>query len=596
AEVLRRLERIARLVDEAERVGGPSAWAGVIDGITSAFLAALPGDPRGLSEVRTARSELIRAAETAPSARLGRTEFRDLLLGAQGSERSRSAEWHDVVRVGSINRLRGVPARVIAVLGVDDGRLRVGGSDGDDLLAADPHPGDRDPRAEERLALLNFVMAARDRLIVLADGHSVTTNERLAATTVLQELVEVVAATVARPGEEEKSSVGDAFGGNPCVVFHSRQPFDPVNFGLPSSPILNVKEAAATDGPWSFDERALRVLHSSPVSAGAAVTDLFAGVAGPAFDSDQRVELDDLVRSTRRPVAHFARHTLRVALPDEDEQPDPEIELWPNGLTEAEIGREFLAALLDGRDIDTWMQGRQLRGGTPPGLLSEPFWSALRPVITEIAEHSGMLEVEPTVIPLHDAALPLTGSITVYDTTIVDAAYVRRHASARTQPWLRLAALTLTVPNTRWTARIVRRAASKAEAKRSGAEVHVEAFTIAGSGIEDRVARAEQILAFAADIRQRAERGPIPFFDRTSWTLGMAKYSETALNSDLERDTRTPAARWVTGPLQASDLRAQPDTVLADGLPEGEFPALRFARALAQCWDETVTISKAVGS
>ena len=96
------------------------------------------------------------------------------------------------------------------------------------------------------------------------------------------------------------------------------------------------------------------------------------------------------------------------------------------------------------------------------------------------------------------------------------------------------------------------------------------------------------MIRFAADIRRRAERGPIPFFDRASWVL--LRGSETAVNDALKSDTKTPAAQWVSGPLRWADLRVQPDTALADGLPDGEYPALRFARALTQCWEQTVTV------
>ena len=42
--------------------------------------------------------------------------------------------------------------------------------DGDDLTAADEWVGDRDPRSEDRQLLLDAVMAAEDRLVVIYAG------------------------------------------------------------------------------------------------------------------------------------------------------------------------------------------------------------------------------------------------------------------------------------------------------------------------------------------------------------------------------------------------------------------------------------------
>ena len=114
-----------------------------------------------------------------------------------------------------------------------------------------------------------------------------------------------------------------------------------------------------------------------------------------------------------------------------------------------------------------------------------------------------------------------------------------------------------------------------------------------GDTSDARAESARRVLAFATDLRQRAERAPIPFFDRTSWDLETG--SQTTLRADLERDTGTPAARWVTGPLLVADLRYQSDTGLADGLPAGDYPALRFAKALTGCWSNTVTITRTTG-
>src|SRR5581483_3864731 len=63
--------------------------------------------------------------------------------------------------------MRSVPHRVVCLIGLDDGAFpRQTAQDGDDLLLADPHVGDRDARSEDRQLLLDAVLAATDTLVI----------------------------------------------------------------------------------------------------------------------------------------------------------------------------------------------------------------------------------------------------------------------------------------------------------------------------------------------------------------------------------------------------------------------------------------------
>ena len=67
--------------------------------------------------------------------------------------------------------MRSVPHRVIVLLGLDDGAFpRSPGIDGDDVLARDPCVGERDPRSEDRQLLLDALVAAEERLVVIYTG------------------------------------------------------------------------------------------------------------------------------------------------------------------------------------------------------------------------------------------------------------------------------------------------------------------------------------------------------------------------------------------------------------------------------------------
>ena len=118
--------------------------------------------------------------------------------------------------------MRSVPHRVVCVLGLDDGEFpRRTRRDGDDLLLAEPHVGDRDPRAEDRQMLLDALMAATERLIITYSGDDERTNLRRPPAVPVGELLDIVDRTVSAEHGSPRDQV---------VIHHPLQPFDPRNF------------------------------------------------------------------------------------------------------------------------------------------------------------------------------------------------------------------------------------------------------------------------------------------------------------------------------------------------------------------------------
>jgi exodeoxyribonuclease V gamma subunit len=112
-------------------------------------------------------------------------------------ERLTGAPGHVVLRSGAITAtslvpLRGVPYRVVCLVGLDEGALVQGGGDGDDLLQEQPLLGDPDPSGEQRQALLETVLAARERLIVTYSAHDVRSGKEVPAIAPLAELRELL--------------------------------------------------------------------------------------------------------------------------------------------------------------------------------------------------------------------------------------------------------------------------------------------------------------------------------------------------------------------------------------------------------------------
>jgi len=95
------------------------------------------------------------------------------------------------VTFSSLASLRGIPARVVAVLGLDDGAWpRPSRPDPTDLLVAHPQPGDRQPRQEQRQQFLDALLSARDVLHLSHTGRSQRDGSSLPPSVLLAELME----------------------------------------------------------------------------------------------------------------------------------------------------------------------------------------------------------------------------------------------------------------------------------------------------------------------------------------------------------------------------------------------------------------------
>ena len=139
--------------------------------------------------------------------------------------------------------MRSVPHRVVCLLGLDDGAFpRKAHRDGDDLMLADPHVGDRDTRTEDRQMLLDALLAATDRLIVTYTGNDERTNVPRPPAVPVGELLDVVDRTVrVKGGEHARAHV---------VVRHPLQPFDPRNFAAGRSSCASGR-GASTGSRWT---------------------------------------------------------------------------------------------------------------------------------------------------------------------------------------------------------------------------------------------------------------------------------------------------------------------------------------------------------
>jgi len=198
-----------------------AAWCGEIE----ATLADLCGPECGdLAEPLACLRRLRQAAAgtAAEALPVPFDDVRELLTEWLDDLPGRQPLRTGAITASSLVPLRGVPFRVIAVIGYDDGVVGVAESEGDDLVARQQLVGDVDPRIDERRALLDCLVAASDRLLLACTGQNIKTNEPVPLVTPLAELVEFAVRHGVAPA--------DAAGPSGIEILHPRHQLSRRNF------------------------------------------------------------------------------------------------------------------------------------------------------------------------------------------------------------------------------------------------------------------------------------------------------------------------------------------------------------------------------
>ena len=449
-----------------------------------------------------------------PQVPLGLADVRRMLAAAFDGDPARPGYFRGGVTVSSLTALRNVPFRVVCVLGLDDDAFGAGGVDGDDLIAARPHIGDREPRADAREALLEAVLAAGEQLVITRTGRDLKTNLPVPPATPLAELCDVVTATVDDTSRDALRRVLD--------IEHPRQAHDTANF---------VSGAIVPGRPWGFDPTA----HAAAGVRRTPDHDDVPFLAGPlAAEPTDVIELSDLTSVLKDPLRTFLTRRLGMRLPKDGDRRADDIVVKLDGLQEWSVADRLLAARLDGTDTDAatprWRTREAATGALPPGVLAATLVDSVTSDVEQLvaAVPSTVDGAERRSIPI-DVALPdgtrLVGSVDDVDGDhLVTVTYSRFKPHRRLAPLLRLLALTLQDPATEWTAVVVHREES---ARSKKTPVRAEAVHVVGDDAAQRRSHAATALDAVVDCYRRALREPLPLFEEFSAAL-----AETIVDAD----------------------------------------------------------------
>jgi exodeoxyribonuclease V gamma subunit len=393
--------------------------------------------------------------------------------------------------------MRSVPHRVVCVLGLDDGEFpRRTRRDGDDLLLAEPHVGDRDPRAEDRQMLLDALMAATERLIITYTGNDERTNLRRAPAVPVGELLDVVDRTV-------RSGRGPAR--DQVLIRHPLQPFDARNF----TPGKLVPE-----GSWGFDRQAL----AGAVALEGPRTGPERFLAEPLPPPSGRlVELDRLVRFVERPVRALLRDRIGINLSESFEEVEDAMPVELNRLEEWAVGQRMLEGVLAGASPHDCMKAEIARGLLPPQELARRPLAQIRDVVEELAAAARSVSDGPPDSLDVNLELPdgrtLAGTVTgVCGDTLRTISYSRVRPRERLRAWVRLLALSASRPERPFESVVIGRSRPDAYT----GELTVARIPPLGEDPASRREAALEELTVLLELYDRGMREPLPLACETS--------------------------------------------------------------------------------
>jgi exodeoxyribonuclease V gamma subunit len=420
--------------------------------------------------------------------------------------------------------MRSVPHRVVCILGLDDGEFpRRARRDGDDLMLAEPHVGDRDPRAEDRQMLLDALLAATERLIVTYTGNDERTNLRRPPAVPVGELLDIVERTVScaeRPARDQ------------VVVHHPLQPFDPRNF---------TAGRLVPDRPWGFDPQALA--GAAALTRPREARPPFLPAPLPPRD-DGVVELGHLTRFVEHPVKALLRDRLGISVSEFFDEVQDAIPVELDALEQWGVGQRLLEGVLAGAELKACMQAEIARGALPPGELARPALAEIGAVVGQIAGAAKALgaDREPGSLDLN-LALPdgrtLAGTVTgLCGDAVRTISYSRVKPRDRLRAWVKLLALSAARPERPFESIVIGRA--RADARWAGVTV-ARIGPLADTPDGRRRAGLEQ-LAVLLDLYDRGMREPLPLACDTS-----AAYAQAVVaGEDAEGAAAAARGAWQT--------------------------------------------------
>ncbi|HEX6612855.1 MAG TPA: hypothetical protein VF022_03205, partial [Rhodanobacteraceae bacterium] len=475
-------------------------WQRALNGLFDALYASDHNDlaeSRALERVRGALAELVEHTGAASVPALPWNDLRAFLRERLGDADPRQQLFAGGVTFCGMVPLRVVPFRVICLLGMDEAAFPRRNPSGLDPLARDARAGrrqrgDRSVREDDRLLFLQLVAAARDTLYISWVGRDAHSNETLAPSVVVAELMDVL-----REGYLSRDDAARAAQDALLPRVQPLHPFDRALFDADAPRSYRKEWLAAAVAPEA--ETA-----SAPFVPEAPLPEREAGQAAT-------LTLDELRRFLLDPARGFLERGLGLALPraqrdDADDEP-----LSPSdGLTRWNLTR----ALLDfgegnasgDRDL------LRARGQLPPGALGDEALrdarvqaDRLRSRVLAFTERAAPLPSATVHVDWHDGTRLEGAPADLYPSGVLHVRPGEIDGRQVLRAWLD--ALLCTAAGTDRRVVLV------------GLDENKQACSFELPRLAQGEAR--ECLRALIELYARGRRTPLPFFERTSWTYAV---------------------------------------------------------------------------
>jgi exodeoxyribonuclease V gamma subunit len=235
-------ELAGRLVDGTERLFRWRAmllvprsladWASLLDELVESLFVVPPERSWEITELKQAVHRVASEANTAGFLDAVPVRFVAKRL-TEHFEHTRSARsfLSRGVTFCAMLPMRGVPARIVAMLGLDDGAFpRVARVSSFDAIARDPRVGDRLVREEDRHLFLESLLAARERFILTYTGRSPRDDSARPPSVVIEELRAAIDETFYVPDAAVASGMSKLRASDRLVVVHPMHAHSPRYF------------------------------------------------------------------------------------------------------------------------------------------------------------------------------------------------------------------------------------------------------------------------------------------------------------------------------------------------------------------------------
>lgn len=535
------------------------AWLDALVLAVDALTSTPPAEVWQLTQTRAVLAEVRGAASGEGGPLLTLHDVRAVLADHLAGRPTRANFRTGTLTVATLLPMRSVPHRVVCLLGLDDQVFpRETATDGDDVLTRDPCVGERDAAAEDRQLLLDAILAATERLVVVHSGADERTNAPRPPAVPVGELLDTLDATATMGGRPAREHV---------VRRHPLQPFAPRNF------------STRAGRPFSFD--ADQLAGARALVSGRTSAPRFLDGPLPARPEND-VDLADLVRFVEHPVRAFLRQRLSLVARGEEEEPDEALPVDPGGLDVYKIGERLLADRLAGLDVTACMEAERRRGSLPPGALGV----ALLRRVGRQAEQIRLAAAPLWETPAHDltVAAGLDDGTTVLGTvpgvrgtTLASVSFARLAARHRAAAWVQLLALAVAHPDRPWSATTI---------GKGGREEPTASAVIPRIDPE----RARAVLTDLVALRAAGLREPLPLFPKASERYVADRPRKTTRQA-FDAARRSWSAGWGDGRDAAHVLVWGRDRALDDvaGAPTGAGPdaggeSTRFGELAVRLW------------